>query len=182
MPGSVRSRVRGPGHALERLIFFSDAVFAIAITLLIIEIRVPEVHGARSDHDFLVALAQLSPHFISFLVSFFVIGSFWTGIIAPSIARATGNRGSSFPILYCSARSRRCLSSLPCRPNITDTEYRWHSIAAGWRWPHSPISGSSKSSLRPPWSASMYRPNNASPCASAAIRHCSARSPALSSA
>src|SRR5450631_3763022 len=64
---------------LERLILFSDAVFAIAITLLVIELKIPEIPRQWVTETKLVEiLANLIPKFVGFLISFFIIGLFWT--------------------------------------------------------------------------------------------------------
>jgi uncharacterized membrane protein len=60
---------------LERIMFFSDAVFAIAITLLALEIRLPEQDIAPTA--LATALLTLMPRYFSFLLSFVVIGLFW---------------------------------------------------------------------------------------------------------
>lgn len=61
---------------LERIIFFSDAVFAIAITLLIIDIRIPFQTG-MDNANLLQAVAGKIPELIGFITSFFFIGSYW---------------------------------------------------------------------------------------------------------
>lgn len=60
-------------YNLERLVFFSDGVFAIVITLLVIELHPP--HGW--DGTFLSLLAERWRAFTAFAVSFFVTGAFW---------------------------------------------------------------------------------------------------------
>jgi len=63
---------------LERMILFSDAVFAIAITLLVIEIKVPEIHEEITDRAILEGLGHLIPKFVGFIISFLLIGLNWT--------------------------------------------------------------------------------------------------------
>lgn len=64
--------------SFERIQFFSDAVFAIAITLLVIEIKVPAIpHESFSDGAVRHALVEMLPKFAGFFFSFFIIGLMW---------------------------------------------------------------------------------------------------------
>src|SRR5205807_101323 len=56
----------------SRLEAFSDGVLAIAITLLIIDVRVPDTEGSLTT-----ALGHLWPSYLSFLISFAIIGIIW---------------------------------------------------------------------------------------------------------
>ena len=63
---------------LERVILFSDAVFAIAITLLVIDIRFPEVPKGAGSNELLNIFKPTIFEFLAFTISFFFIGSFWS--------------------------------------------------------------------------------------------------------
>lgn len=67
---------RDDGHLLHRLVFFSDAVFAIVLTLLVLELRPPEV---ESVDGLVAALGHMAPQFVAFIASFAVISIFWVG-------------------------------------------------------------------------------------------------------
>ena len=56
--------------SLARVEMFSDGVFAIAITLLILEIKVPPVDSIHSTNDLVRALVHLWPSFFAFFYSF----------------------------------------------------------------------------------------------------------------
>ncbi len=62
---------------LERMILFSDAVFAIAITLLIIEIKFPEVPKDATVPEIEELLKPVIIRFLGFILSFFFIGLMW---------------------------------------------------------------------------------------------------------
>jgi uncharacterized membrane protein len=63
---------------LDRLVFFSDAVFAIAITLLVLSINVPQIPADRVAEELPGQLLDLWPQVFSYVISFLVIFSFWT--------------------------------------------------------------------------------------------------------
>jgi len=62
---------------LERLIFFSDAVFAIAVTLLVLDIRLPAGFETASNSQLLDQLLGLWHKVLAYVISFLAVGSFW---------------------------------------------------------------------------------------------------------
>jgi uncharacterized membrane protein len=62
---------------MDRLMGFSDGVFAIAITLLVLNLELPPSTGSATVG--VSQLLEIYPDIVSFVVSFLVIGNYWTG-------------------------------------------------------------------------------------------------------
>ena len=67
------------GQSVERLAALSDGLFAIAMTLLVLDLRVPASGAIHSDLDLWGALVALVPRFIPYFMSFLTLGIFWVG-------------------------------------------------------------------------------------------------------
>jgi uncharacterized membrane protein len=80
MPRSTPSVYRRTGEELEfdRVAFFSDAIYAIAMTVIVVGIGAPVVKDATSSKSFLDALWAKNPEIVSFFLSFAVLGMFWS--------------------------------------------------------------------------------------------------------
>src|ERR1700722_18003656 len=63
--------------ALERLNALSDGVFAFGMTLLVLDIRVPQIEAVHSELQLWQALLALTPRFVMYAMSFLTLGIFW---------------------------------------------------------------------------------------------------------
>ncbi len=70
---------RMAGKNLGRLEALSDGVFAVAMTLLVLDLKAPAAAAVHSEHDLWAALVALSPRFLTYLMSFVTLGIFWLG-------------------------------------------------------------------------------------------------------
>jgi uncharacterized membrane protein len=67
------------GQSVERLAALSDGIFAVAMTLLVLDLRVPAVEAVHAEHDLWRALLALSPRLLMYMMSFMTLGIFWIG-------------------------------------------------------------------------------------------------------
>ena len=72
-----QERSNGGGTDTGRTISFSDAVIAIAITLLALNLEVPKIPESSAAAELPSALLELWPNLFSFVLSFWIIGFYW---------------------------------------------------------------------------------------------------------
>ena len=67
------------GRNPERLAALSDGIFAVAVTLLVLDLHLPNIEQVHSERELLYALCALGPQWIAYLMSFLTLGIFWAG-------------------------------------------------------------------------------------------------------
>jgi uncharacterized membrane protein len=67
-----------PKNRLEAL---TDGIFAVAMTILVLDLRIPDDSSVGDDASLYRALLALSPKFLPYLLSFYVLGTSWLSLI-----------------------------------------------------------------------------------------------------
>jgi len=67
------------GQSVERLAALSDGIFAVAMTLLVLDLHVPSHEAIRNGAELRRAVWTMAPQFTAYLMSFITLGIFWVG-------------------------------------------------------------------------------------------------------
>lgn len=67
------------GESVERIAALSDGIFAVAMTLLVLELHGPAKEAVHTEHDLWRALAAMAPQLVTYLMSFLTLAIFWNG-------------------------------------------------------------------------------------------------------
>ena len=67
------------GRSVERLAALSDGVFAVAMTLLVLDLHAPAVEAVHSERDLWLALGAIAPRLAIYAMTFVTLGIFWVG-------------------------------------------------------------------------------------------------------
>jgi uncharacterized membrane protein len=74
---SVYNRIAG--QSKERLAALSDGVFAVAMTVLVLDLHPPPLALVHSERELINALLVVAPRLVPFVMSFMTLGIFWVG-------------------------------------------------------------------------------------------------------
>ena len=67
------------GTRVDRIAALSDGLFAIALTVTVLEVRIPPHQAVMTEGDLRSAMVQITPSMLTYLLSFMTLGIFWIG-------------------------------------------------------------------------------------------------------
>ncbi|HUH64259.1 MAG TPA: TMEM175 family protein [Terracidiphilus sp.] len=67
------------GRNLDRLAALSDGIFAVAMTLLVLDLHIPSAAQVHSERELFAALGALGPQWVAYAMSFLTLGILWAG-------------------------------------------------------------------------------------------------------
>ena len=67
------------GRSMDRLAALSDGIFAVAMTLLVLDLHLPSAAAVHAEGELLQALGALGPQWATYGMSFLTLGIFWAG-------------------------------------------------------------------------------------------------------
>src|SRR5215210_2109544 len=99
---------------LHRLLLFSDGVYAIAVTLLAVELVLPDATADLHGRDLLDSLLESWPRVLAFLTSFLFIANFWAGhnILFYRVRRFDGG------LMWLALLQLLCIAFLPLPTSV----------------------------------------------------------------
>ncbi|THD54640.1 TMEM175 family protein, partial [Phenylobacterium sp.] len=77
MRGHTRTYNAIAGRSIDRLNAISDGLFAFAMTVMVLDIRVPAHASIHTEVQLWLAIVSLAPQFVTYLLSFLTLGIFW---------------------------------------------------------------------------------------------------------
>ena len=97
-------------HDPSRVLALSDGVFAILITLLVLDVHLPELSQGQSLN---AALREIRPSFTAFVISFILAGMYWVGhrdlfALIRRADRGSGSTSCTCCRCVCCRSARRC--------------------------------------------------------------------------
>jgi uncharacterized membrane protein len=161
---SLYNRIQG--RSLERLAALSDGIFAVAMTLLVLDLHIPSPADVHSEAQLLAALAALAPQWIAYGLSFLTLGIFWAGQQTQLNHIGQGTRDLTwihlaflFTITLMPLSTRLLASFILYRAALV--VYWLNILAAGatlyWSWAHATHSHLLKPGTPPEVGASICR-------------------------
>lgn len=138
------------GRNLERLAALSDGIFAVAMTLLVLDLHIPTAAQVHGERELLAALCALGPQWLAYGMSFLTLGIFWAGQQTQLNHLSEGTRdltwihlGFLFAITLMPLSTRLLAEFITYRAALL--LYWLNILAAGamlyWSWAHATHAG-----------------------------------------